>query len=123
VSALPRGEFAVTTIGPQVSRERLRADAAPTRSSDHEFLLAAPRLVEVLCECGHSKCTGQIVMPLREYEAVRRDPTRFLIKAGHEVADVLRIVGYGTGYIVVAKFEADVVSRRGLAGNGRSATA
>jgi hypothetical protein len=47
-------------------------------------------------------------MSLDEYEAVRLHPTRFLIKEGHEVADVVRVVDYGTGYVVVAKFEGDV---------------
>jgi hypothetical protein len=55
------------------------------------------------------------MMSLKEYEAVRRYPTRFFIKEGHEVADVVRVVGYGTGYVVVAKFEGDVVSARGSA--------
>jgi hypothetical protein len=35
-----------------------------------------------------------------------------LIKEGHEVADVVRVVGYGTGYVVVAKYEQDVFSVR-----------
>ena len=70
----------------------------------------SPQPVEVMCECGHSTCTGNIVMSLREYEAVRCHPRRFLIKAGHEVADAVRVVGYGTGYVVVAKFEADAFS-------------
>jgi hypothetical protein len=52
-------------------------------------------------------------MSLREYEAVRQHPTRFLIKEGHEVADVVRVMGYGTGYVVVAKF-ADGFLVRGL---------
>jgi hypothetical protein len=43
-------------------------------------------------------------MSLREYEAVRQHPTRFLIKEGHEVAHVVRVTDYGTGYVVVAKF-------------------
>jgi hypothetical protein len=56
----------------------------------------------VMCECGQSNCSAEIVMSLREYEAVRRHPARFLIKEGHEVADVLRVVGYGPGYVMVA---------------------
>ena len=53
-------------------------------------------------------------MSLREYEAVRLHPTRFVVKEGHEVADVVRVVGYGTGYVVVARFDADAFSVRGL---------
>jgi hypothetical protein len=113
VSALPRDQYAATTVGAERPGGDRWADAAPTRSSDDEFHLASPQLVEVLCECGHASCTGKIVMSLREYEAVRQHPTRFLIKEGHEVADVVRVMGYGTGYVVVAKF-ADGFSVGGL---------
>jgi hypothetical protein len=112
MSAQPRGQYVATSPGVEFLGRW--ADAAPTRSSDHEFRLAPPQLVEVMCECGHSNCTGDIVMSLEEYEAVREQPTRFLIKEGHEVADVVRVVNYGTGYVVVAKFEGDGFSVRGL---------
>jgi hypothetical protein len=113
VSALPRDQYAATSVGAELPGGDRWADAAPTSSADHDFHLASPQLVEVVCECGKSNCTGEIVLSLREYEAVRRHPTRFLIKEGHEVADVVRVVGYGTGYVVVAKF-ADGFSVRGL---------
>jgi hypothetical protein len=66
-----------------------------------------------MCECAHASCTGHILMSRREYEAVQVHSTRFLIKEGHEVADVVRVVGDGRGYVVVAKF-ADGFSVRGL---------
>jgi hypothetical protein len=114
MSALPIDGHVATSDGVEVlSRGRGWADATPTRSPDRYFHLAPPQLVEVLCECGHSNCTGNIVMSLQEYEAVRLHPTRFLIKEGHEVADVVRVVGYGTEYVVVAKFEADAFAAIG----------
>ncbi len=88
--------------------------AAPTRSSEHDFQLMPLQLVEVICECGRSNCTGLVVISVREYEAVRQHPTRFLIEEGHEVADVVRVVGYGMGYVVVEKLEADAFSVGGL---------
>jgi hypothetical protein len=39
---------------------------------------------------------------------VRRYRTRFLIKEGHDVSDVVRVVDYGTE--VVAKFATDAFS-------------
>ena len=113
MSALPRDQYAATSAGAELPGGDRWADTAPTRSSDHEFHLASLQRVEVLCECGHASCTGTIVMSLPEYEAVRQHPTRFLIKEGHEVADVVRVAGYGTGYVVVAKF-AGGFSVRGL---------
>jgi hypothetical protein len=114
VSALPKDEYATATVGADALAVGGRwADAALTRSSDHDFHRAPPQYVEVGCECGLN-CTGDIVMSLDEYQAVRLHPTRFLIKEGHEVADVVRVVGYGTGYVVVATFERDVFSGREL---------
>jgi hypothetical protein len=114
VSALPRDQYAAaTSVGAERPRGDRWADAAPTRSADYDFHRVSPQLVEVVCECGNSNCTGEIVLSLREYEAVRQHPRRFLIKEGHEVADVVRVMGYGTGYVVVATF-ADGFSVRGL---------
>ena len=114
MSALPRDQYAATSVGAELSARGRWADAAPRRFSDQELGLAPPQLVEVMCGCGRSNCTGNnIVMSLREYEAVRQHPSRFLIKEGHEVADVVRVVGYGTGYVVVAKFDGDAFSVRG----------
>jgi hypothetical protein len=114
VSALPRDEYASTPSGVEVLAGESRwADAAPSPSGDHDFHLAPPQLVEVMCECGQSNCTGNIVLSLKEYEAVRLHPMHFLVKEGHQVADVVRVVGYGTEYVVVAKFEADAFSAIG----------
>jgi hypothetical protein len=75
---------------------------------------APPQLVEVRCECGQPSCTAEIVVSLREYEAVRQHPTRFLVEEGHDVAEVVRVVGYGLGYVVVATFEPETFSVRAL---------
>jgi hypothetical protein len=71
-------------------------------------------MVEVMCECGGSTCSGEIVMTLKEYEAVRLHPARFLVKEGHDVSHVVRVVDYGVGYVVVAKFERNVFSGGGF---------
>jgi hypothetical protein len=58
---------------------------------------------EFVCECGKDACTERIRMPLSEYEAVRADPRHFLVKEGHEIADVEWVVRRGDGYLVVEK--------------------
>ena len=109
MSALPRDDQQPAT-GLEASAGTRSADNWSPHSFDHDFHLPPRQLVEVRCECGHSDCHGEITIPLEEYEAVRLHPTRFLIKEGHEVADVVRVVGYGAGYIVVAKYERDALS-------------
>ena len=114
MSALPRDQYAAaTSVGAERPGGDRWAGSAPIRAADHDFNRVSPQLVEVMCECGNANCTGEIVLSLREYEVVRQHPTRFLIKEGHEVADAVRFMGYGTGYVVVAKF-ADGFSVRGL---------
>jgi hypothetical protein len=115
VSALPNDEYSTATVDAEALVGGGRwAEAVPTGSHCHDFNLAPPQLVEVRCECGHSNCTGDIVMSVEEYANVRLHDTQFVIKEGHEVADVVRVVGYGTGYVVVTKFERNVFSGGGL---------
>jgi hypothetical protein len=59
--------------------------------------------VEFLCECGDPTCAQPIGMSLGEYEAVRNDPTHFLVVPGHVIPDVERVVDTNTRYEVVAK--------------------
>jgi hypothetical protein len=82
----------------------LVGNGASARSSKHDLRLAAPQLVDVRCECGSSNCTGEIRLPLEEYEEARVHPRHFLIKEGHEVGERVRVAGYGAGYVVVGKY-------------------
>lgn len=59
--------------------------------------------LELVCECGYASCTNQIRMTASEYEAVRRDPTLFVIYPGHEAAGVEEVVDKRDGYHVVRK--------------------
>ena len=114
MSALPRDEYTTAVEREVPAGMRRSADGAPSDSADHDFHLAPLQLVEVMCECGHANCTGEITISLVDYQAVRLHPTRFLIKEGHEVADAVRVVGYGTGYVVVAKYQQEAFSVRDL---------
>jgi hypothetical protein len=59
---------------------------------------------DVVCECVFTGCTGRVEMGISEYETVRRFPTRFVVKAGHEVSESERVVDEGDTYVVVEKF-------------------
>jgi hypothetical protein len=61
-----------------------------------------PWLVIVWCR----ECIERVQMAQGEYEALRRDPTHFAIKSGHEINDVEAIVANNERYIVVAKLGA-----------------
>jgi hypothetical protein len=59
--------------------------------------------VTFVCECSNASCVERIELPLSEYEAVRADPRRFLLKPGHEHGELERVVDRRDGYVVVEK--------------------
>jgi hypothetical protein len=62
------------------------------------------------CECAMGTCLAAVWLPLGIYDAVRRDPTRFVIHPGHDLPDVDEVVARGPGYAIVRK-RADVPVR------------
>ena len=58
-----------------------------------------------MCECGLLDCNQLIELTGREYEAVRADPTRFFMVAGHEIPDVEHVVERHERYVVAEKDE------------------
>jgi hypothetical protein len=60
--------------------------------------------VAALCECGNPDCSERIEITEEEYEAVRRFPTRFLVRPGHHHPQDERVVETHPGYAVTEKF-------------------
>jgi hypothetical protein len=60
---------------------------------------------EFLCECGDARCTHRIEVPLEEYENVRADPTRFLVRHGHAEPKVEQVVRRRRRYAIVEKVD------------------
>lgn len=65
--------------------------------------VAAHEPADFLCECGSEECTEPIALTLAEYEAVRSDPTHFVIVPGHEVPDVERVLSQKERFAIVEK--------------------
>jgi hypothetical protein len=59
--------------------------------------------LEFLCECGRERCLETISLSRHEYEGVRDDGTRFVVKNGHEDATLERVVVRGEGFLIVEK--------------------
>ena len=61
---------------------------------------------EFVCECADQACTDRVEATLDEYQDVRADATRFLLRPGHEDTRVERVVERrGTRHAVVEKFD------------------
>ena len=58
--------------------------------------------LQIVCECDHGDCLTQLSVPIPDYEAVRRFPTRFLVSPNHAGLDE-RIVHETSAYLAVEK--------------------
>lgn len=103
MSAQRKDQYATTsTEDGRVVHQALRREVNERiYSVNHDFHVAPPQTMEVLCECVDTNCVARITMTVAEYDAVRRSPTRFFVKEGHEVGEGERVVTESAGYIVV----------------------
>jgi hypothetical protein len=58
---------------------------------------------DFLCECGRNQCLETVQLSRPEYEAVRAEGDRFVVRPGHEVESVERILERHETYFVVEK--------------------
>jgi hypothetical protein len=65
---------------------------------------AAP--IEFLCECSDEECNDAVELTLAEYDAVRSQPTHFLVATGHLWRPDERAVRELDGYAVIEKLGA-----------------
>lgn len=61
-------------------------------------------LTGFVCECSREDCTELVEITYAQYEAVRSDARRFLLRPGHEDLNVDRVVERHPGFLVVEKF-------------------
>ena len=89
------------------TRERIAKTEAIFRNVNEDINDASERLdtdaAQFVCECGDPSCTDRIDIPLEEYEAVRKDPTRFVVSPGHVKGPIEKVVKRGRGYAVIEK--------------------
>jgi hypothetical protein len=62
--------------------------------------------INFLCECASPDCGEQIEIAHDEYEAVRQEPRRFLVLAGHIFPEVEIVVEERNDYVIVEKYGA-----------------
>jgi len=58
---------------------------------------------EIVCECPDQTCTERVELPLEQYEEVREEPTKFVVRPGHEDETVAKVVERHRGFDVVQK--------------------
>ena len=76
------------------ANEQIRA-----RAEQYQFAAAVP----FLCECSEVRCTETIPLSLTTYREARTVSAAFILLPGHNDPQVGRIVGEGSGYVLVER--------------------
>ena len=58
---------------------------------------------EFVCECSNTECISTIELTVVEYTRVRSNPTWFVIKPDHDLAQIERVVSRDDGFAVVER--------------------
>ncbi len=61
--------------------------------------------LNVMCECPAPECATHLTLSVEQYEAVRADPTQFVVLPGHVYDEVEVVVESFPTYVVVAKVD------------------
>jgi hypothetical protein len=89
------------SLGRQLLR---RAVNERSRSAAAEGAVATELVV--LCECGRPRCAERFAVSAATYDEVRRFPTHFAVRTGHEAAEAERLVAEHDGFRIVEKYGA-----------------
>ena len=69
----------------------------------NESFGSVTRDVALVCESGDARGIEQITLPLPDYEALRANPVYFVVKPGHQAADLERVVSRHDEYWIIEK--------------------
>jgi uncharacterized protein (DUF1499 family) len=58
---------------------------------------------EFFCECSETSCTERVELTLSEYEYIRAEPTRFVVKNHHVVEEIERVVEAVPDHMIIEK--------------------
>ena len=64
---------------------------------------AVPTELVVRCECGRPRCAEHFAVPTATYDELRRFPTHFAVRTGHEATEAERLVAERDGFRIVEK--------------------
>ena len=73
------------------------------RISEMAAQLGGDAPYDFLCECANADCTFRITLVAADYEAVRADPTQFLVLPDHFTPEVENLIARHDSHWVVRK--------------------
>jgi hypothetical protein len=92
----------VSQIERKARNQSLFRDVNEEIEALHDQRFSADDWFTIVCECGGAGCAERIELTREEYEALRADPTHFLVAQGHVDGDVDCLVVQRDGYAIVA---------------------
>lgn len=63
----------------------------------------SPHSYEFFCECSDTGCIERVVLTLSEYEHIRAEPTRFVVKKNHVIQEIEHVVETVPDHMVIEK--------------------
>jgi hypothetical protein len=93
----------VTERESRISANEMLFREVNERIEDVSERMSTLLVVEFVCECGRSDCTGKVPLSRAEYEHVRRDGKRFVVLPGHLTGSIENVVEDHGIYQVVEK--------------------
>ena len=58
---------------------------------------------EFFCECSDTACMERVTLTLDEYEHVRAEPTRFVVKKNHVIQEIEHVVETVPDHMIIEK--------------------
>ena len=87
------------------TRKQLEHDQALFRELNDQIREGANLDVSIfVCECGYEDCTSTVALNLEEYKRIRSNPTWFVVKPGHVIPEIARVISDHGGFVVVERF-------------------
>jgi hypothetical protein len=78
-------------------------EQAARDANDRRLADASGSTFKLRCECGAEQCAGHVSVPAREYHSIRAYSRRFIVKTGHELPNIERVLTTTSNYTVVEK--------------------
>jgi hypothetical protein len=88
-----------------LATERLSELKHMAHSEGHDSLIGNVNMpLHFYCECSDENCRLRIVMKPSKYKKLHRNKSQFIVRPGHQVPQIERIVEKTSEYFIVEKF-------------------
>lgn len=84
-------------------KRRIGENEGIFRSVNEQIQPLDPDAMTILCECGEMACRDQLVILRDQYARIREEPTMFILRPGHDIAETEEVVVKQQDFWIVRK--------------------